>query len=467
MKNLLIIMLLIFSCSLVFAQERNVIWVHGLNGSGDFWNQEYARIDRDYRVNSSGSTFRSDDGVEQYSNRLRSFANTYRGSQTIAIGHSMGGVAIREVDRDDSGVFGGAITFGAPLDGARIANEVIIGTNINNFIISSVDNIQRGPIAAAARTRWQVFRDNVSQVINGQGQSALIRTFASGAILDVTDDLVDGFNESIVNNFDPNQQSVRDLAEGSSYFNTIRNYTNSKPRIFAYGDEQDPTHIRMLISEITLDNTFSGLLLDTYNAIRTGYKSTADGIDPGWWIFCGSTCRREKREKEAWYVGYDYLTSGWQIAWNNLTDARFRETYTEFIPVWECDNTPPPGGGGGNPNPPGPSPLPLPQLVSFEPIDPCPILQTVIVDNNSSSNCPGGNCRWVNKPVTRTRWVTQPNDGLLKKSTQIGEISKWEGVHRRLRNVNHLEMGVHPETTTLLNRALNGSEDNFFRTNAR
>ena len=73
----------------------------------------------------------------------------------------------------------------------------------------------------------------------------------------------------------------------------------------------------------------------------------------------------------------------------------------------------------------------------------------------------------VTKTVTRTRWVNQPSDGLIKQSLQIGEVSRWGGQAARLNGVNHLEMEVHPETNELLERAFGGGCNPFFTTSSR
>lgn len=353
----------------------------------------------------------------------------------------MGGVAIREADRDDAGLYGGMITFGSPLDGARIANEVIAGAPIDRFIENSIDQMRRGPIASATRSKWQVFTDGISDVLRGEGLSFLIRTFASGPIVDVTENLTGGFDQAIRNNYDPNSPSVRDLAENSAYYNTIRNHASSKPKIFAWGEEQSPAHIRMFVSSITFDQNFDALLMTAYNQVANLYRSTGDGISTNWRIDCWKKCRdRRRREKEAWYVGANYLERGWEIAWNQLTDARVLERYTTTIDVYKCD------GAGSSP------------------LEPTPILDPIC--DFDDDNC--SNCYWTTETVTRTRWVNQPSDGLIKRSSQVGEASRWGGEPARLDGANHLEMGVHPETNLLLRRAFNGGRYNrFFQTPSR
>ena len=86
-------------------------------------------------------------------------------TQTIAVGHSLGGVAIRQANKDDNGLYGGMITFGSPLDGVRLANEVITG-GANRFVQQSVYMLERGPIESQRRSTWQKFTDTVRQLLS-------------------------------------------------------------------------------------------------------------------------------------------------------------------------------------------------------------------------------------------------------------------------------------------------------------
>jgi len=88
------------------AQDRNVFWAHGLGDDANFSNRQYANAQRDSRIRSSGFTYRTDERIPKYADRLHTGSNSIRGNQTIAIGHSLGGVAIREANRDDNGLYG-------------------------------------------------------------------------------------------------------------------------------------------------------------------------------------------------------------------------------------------------------------------------------------------------------------------------------------------------------------------------
>lgn len=438
MKNIILFAIMIFVVTTAYGQERNILWAHGLNSNGDFWNDEYARAQRDYRIRSTGFSFPTNEGVIPYTNRIMNASQGIRGAQSIGIGHSLGGVAMREIDRQDPNMFGGYITFGAPLDGARIANGVIQGTPINQFIIQSVDNLRRGPIESSTRSKWDQFRDSVTDVFNGgKGiASMLIRSFASRPILDITNDLTEGFQQSISDIYNPNDPSVRDLAENSNYMNSVRSYNSILPKLKVYGEINSPSHLRLFLSTITFDTNFTNLLMGSYNGVASAYKLAGDGISIGFWPLCGSSCRdRQRRQREAWYIGNDYLVRGWEVSWNRLIGASVLESYTVTEPVYVCDG-----------------------------------LHPLALEPYTGSDCYDlycDDCRWEYRNVTYQRWVNQSSDGLIKKSSQVGELSNWGGNEVRLSGVNHLEMGIHPNTNPLLVRVFNGNNGPFFQTARR
>jgi len=439
--------LLLVAFTTLFAQDRNVFWAHGLGDDAAFWNQQRTNADRDYRISSSGFTYDTDEGVQRYADRLKAGSAAIGGNQTIAIGHSLGGVALRQVNRDYDGLYGGMITVGSPLDGARLANEVISG-GANRFIQQSVDNLRRGPIASSSKTGWQQFIDILGDIVSANPvrfYNGLIRTYGSEAILDILDDVSSGLEQGILDNFDPNDPTVRDLAENSNYMRGIRNFESSQPKILAWGNEDSPVHARLVSSNISLKKSDTDLLIAAYNYAGNFYKARADDISLKWW-YGRKKKNRLREEREAWNAGADYIKRGWEIAWNELTDARVLESYTTTQRVYVCDD--------GNP-------LDLPVAAQSARITPTPI------DCSLDNSC---GCRWEYHTVTTSRWVNTPSDGLIKRGSQRGELSNWGNAETaELLGVNHLEMGVHQEADELFQDAFdgNGIFIQFFRTAPR
>ena len=480
MKKFILLFILSYSATL-FAQvpqDRNVLWVHGLGNDAHFWDRQYSNAQRYYRIRSSGFTHETNQGVQNYANRLRQDANPIKGSRTIGVGHSLGGVALRQANKDDNSLFGGIIAVGVPLDGARLVNAVISG-EAERFVRQSVDNLKRGPIVSKSRGKWHKIRELIAAAINREVarqvnklrsnrvsrqiiskeeeriHSLLIRLGVS-FILDIIniENLTDDMSRTILDRFNPNDPSVRDLAENSSYLRSIRNFQSSQAKIIAWGNEDSPVHARLMASGITNDKIPNKAILYAYNELGNQYRITANGVRTGWNFFtCWRRCMRNaRREKEAWHAGADYLKRGWEIAWNELTGARHLEEYTTTELTYVCD------GGGTNPF----------QMIPFYRQSGCPSGLGFYYDPYSYSSC--NPCRWEFRTVTRHRWVNAPSDGMIKAGSQKGEISNWYGGERkfvRLDGVNHMEMGVHEKSDKLFNDAFEGKHGDFFRTDKR
>ena len=130
---------------LAVAQEQNnkdIIWMHGLNGEksnrsslqdySNSFNSIYTNLDESHAPRSGVRTANS--GVAAISNFVQENAgrnsNLNDGDGLIYVGHSLGGMIGKELDiRDHNGESGsmemtGIITLGSPLSGAKIANSL-------------------------------------------------------------------------------------------------------------------------------------------------------------------------------------------------------------------------------------------------------------------------------------------------------------------------------------------------------
>ncbi len=145
--------------------------------------------------------------------------------------------------------------------------------------------------------------------------------------------------------------------------------------------------------------------------------------------------------KNAWNAGADYLRRGWEIEWNRLIGARVLEEYEYTYPVFTCTGS---------------------STSSHSDIQLRKAATSAI------------RCTYVYETGTRIRWVNKPSDGLIKKSSQVAEISRWNknrsGDNERkveLRGVNHFEMGVHTRVDRLFENAFRGAHGPYFKTAER
>ena len=70
--------------------------------------------------------------------------------------------------------------------------------------------------------------------------------------------------------------------------------------------------------------------------------------------------------------------------------------------------------------------------------------------------------------MTRQRWVNTPSDGLIKRGSARGDLSRWGNTEDvELRGVNHLEMSTHNRVGKLFRDAFDGEHGRFFITAKR
>lgn len=158
--------------------------------------------------------------------------NSYGGvpdNRTIYFGHSMGGVVGRDIDVNNTGDFGGIITAGSPLDGARIANATRNG-EAQSAIIDGGNRVLSGPLREF-------------------GISAYLISGFSNAVAELLFNVLDVFGLR-----DYGNQGGTDLQEGSGYLTSaVRNAQTATPKIHIYGNEDGPTVWR-IASEVTRNN---------------------------------------------------------------------------------------------------------------------------------------------------------------------------------------------------------------------
>lgn len=138
--------LMLFSFSL-FSQSaiRPVHWVHGMGSNGGLWDDYRTLFQTQRRIDATSSTnanYATNAGVVAMSNDIRAVITD--NANGIVFGHSMGGVALREVARFDAvnstNNFGGFITAGSPLIGAKIFNSIASGL-AESSILNGVDQL--------------------------------------------------------------------------------------------------------------------------------------------------------------------------------------------------------------------------------------------------------------------------------------------------------------------------------------
>ena len=392
--------LLLLLLSTSAAAQRRVIWQHGLGGSDEFWEEFANQFQRERRLTSTRISANTSAGVRTMAADIVAQTRGVAAPQTIAIGHSMGGVAFREIAaRTAPAHVGGLVTVGSPLSGARIADRLQDG-GVTNYIEHGVGELLKGPrrsigilgIVTLGAVELLNGRQLQEILLNKTGVDERIMSLASGP-------------------------SISDLAENGAYMRQARAYSVNLPRVSIYGNESSPVHYR-------LASSFSGHPDSHYPGIvniAEGFYA-ARSITSFFGIF-GPIVGAYKAA--GWRAGRDYLRNGSEAGWNTLIGANRTESYRSCTQVLTCDpNFYWPVCVYGNPTPD--------QLATCR-------------------SCYREECRTI------TRSVNEPSDGLLYVSTQTGSDraalpSSWRAnATLECEFTNHSEFKDHANSEQALN----------------
>lgn len=395
-KKFSIVIGLLFLSTWAISQDRPVIWVHGLNSDNNFWANLNTIFHQERRMTGTNRTYATGQGILVFANDI--ISRNAGSTSTIAIGHSMGGVALREINRSHPNFFGGVITFGAPLDGARIVNSYQNGA-FGNVILNATNQLVAGPKSQFYTTYVIV---NYAVKNNANWGGADLAEIPRRLIMDDLNNLMNG-------------QSATDLAENSTYNSGIKNFYSSIPKINVYGNENAPVMQRIASSSVS-DGQNDTDVIQLIDLAKNQYKLWVNSnlaqafMDPlhavKYWT-----------RANAWQKGFDYLNSTVESDWANLIGSTRTETTTYTYQDYVCDD-----GGISNNN----------QMQRIEPA-----------------------C-WQTVTTTYTQNIIEPSDGLIHKSSQTGSKSSWHGTAVEALGVNHMEMGNHAETRRILNNIFDG-----------
>ena len=65
-----------FICNLSFAQDRNVVWVHGMEGSNQSWKQNYQHYTGAKKITNVVVAYNSANGAIDAANQVRTQINS-------------------------------------------------------------------------------------------------------------------------------------------------------------------------------------------------------------------------------------------------------------------------------------------------------------------------------------------------------------------------------------------------------
>ena len=411
-----------------YPQNRNVIWVHGFNGDAAAW-QHYATIFTNERqINSTRQSYPTTNGLTAAANQLKASVIS-TSSTNLGIGHSMGGVMIREVDRTTTPKkFGGYITVASPNYGAPVSESILSG-KVTGAGITALNQLSAGPVADMLQDPFLLVTGSTTLSV-----AAIVALFTGGL-------------EGIGNFLSP--ATNQDLKPGSNAMNALNSYTSTAQRISIIAQENSPVHWRLISSQINGNDYQTA---NTMNDIR-GYYHTLYWFHKDAAVVCllmlnfAQAALHEATAKQ-WLKGRDWMDNS-ETIWCSLIKTSRTETYTYWGLRWvPC--TPGPGGGVVGPN---------------------GIWQVPLEDPNGS-----GCGEWVEMLLTGLRTVNYPSDGLIPTYAQeLVGISVGSPNRYTIDYANHLELknmsySIKPNgqandgTRNTLNAIFNRPQGDWFRT---
>ena len=210
----------------VSAQNRPVIWVHGLGEDGTTWDIYDNLFDAERQIDGRSREYNDGAGVAAFANAVNNGITTdFPGTSgpgciNIGVGHSLGGLAIRELDRTRTGNnrrLGGLITIGTPNDGAPIVNSIQNG-DVTDVMNDACERLSAGPFSEIPY---------VPVVVQGVSNNIICNILSNN--------LLDGIFQTQAAGPSP-----ADAAVGSPFLTTLNSSSPNIPAISIRGNENSP-----------------------------------------------------------------------------------------------------------------------------------------------------------------------------------------------------------------------------------
>lgn len=299
-KLAVIILLLCCSFNTIFAQ-RNVFFIHGVNGSNLTWQNLAANLTTTYSgliTNKSNRTYDTDNGIQGF---VTSFKNQnpstdFSQDNDIAICHSLGGIMMRNFDLNQAsyGKIGGIITVGTPFKGAQIANS-FNDLTLKNYLDDAYYQLKKGINNDGLRTIELNQKPDLQQLFDAV-ESFKYDNFIQNSGFKLSQPTI---NDLAVNTYNANYQDVIQTATATH-------------KLSIYGSEADPAFWRLIGSLKFNDSPDEGVV--QRNKLADGFRSLRDLYNGGFINFI--TSGDAHYEAQLYQDAADWVdntsTTGWQ-----------------------------------------------------------------------------------------------------------------------------------------------------------
>jgi pimeloyl-ACP methyl ester carboxylesterase len=254
----------LFALVLNINAQNNYKWIHGLNGTEDSWKIYKEAFTP---VNGSILKYSSDKSITGIAEVVWNANYNQFNQNTILIGHSMGGLVARELERNHSAKIKGIITLGTPHQGAHVAKELRFG-GLNKLKDKVVLKGNDCVIASSLAFAYDIpgltpFFLSIALSVN------TVSAVLTGPIGDIA------LNEIAANEF--NKGCTDDLQPGSPFLNTLASRKINVP-ILTFASQEDRWQLPRVVH---CQSNYKRLSTDPYanvdgNFDMTGYNALSD-----------------------------------------------------------------------------------------------------------------------------------------------------------------------------------------------
>lgn len=303
MKTAQVLLVLLGVSNLSLAQvSRNVDWIHGIGGDQGSWAETAQLFQQERLINTSINTaYETGEGIGFMANQVQAESQGVSGNNLIAITHSMGGVASRQVDVNNTGHFGAIITFGSPLRGARIVDAVVNG-EINTFISRGTYQLAQGPATLPVITPIII----LGYPLLSWFENRLVR--------------------QTVNSLSLRGQTIDDLREESPYNQQFYGNATPTPKLMLWGEEDNPILPRLAAGFQGGDEQEA---VDSWDNARQGYGTGEDICHA--FTFIPIIGLAFIPAYQAWRAGHQYMLYEADGQWRTMIGASFTQTYSYSV----------------------------------------------------------------------------------------------------------------------------------------
>lgn len=162
------------------AQDRPVVFVHGILSDGGTWAGAAARLQARLAITADTPSLSSRALYETQASELQQ-AVAHRDRSLVAVGHSNGGIVSRELSRRRP--LSGVVTLGTPNQGAPIVSNLYAVSWFNGQMSNAMNNVYRA--FAYGCCDWHWILSTYSDVLNvvASASTASLRHIATGVAL--------------------------------------------------------------------------------------------------------------------------------------------------------------------------------------------------------------------------------------------------------------------------------------------